>query len=48
MNAVKRRRVYLMRHGSVTYFDEVGRPYPPDDFAVHWQDDMASPGPEIL
>jgi len=24
----KRRRVYLMRHGAVTYFDETGRPVP--------------------
>jgi phosphohistidine phosphatase SixA len=23
-----RRRVYLMRHGAVTYFDETGRPVP--------------------
>jgi len=26
----KRRRVYLMRHGAVTYFDETGRPIAPD------------------
>ena len=25
-----RRRVYLMRHGSVTYFDETGRPILPE------------------
>ena len=25
-----RRRVYLMRHGSVTYFDETGRPHLPE------------------
>ena len=24
-----RRRIYLMRHGSVTYFDAAGRPFPP-------------------
>ena len=26
----KRRRVYLMRHGQVTYFDDTGRPIVPD------------------
>lgn len=26
-----RRRIYLMRHGSVCYFDEQGRPFSPDD-----------------
>jgi probable phosphoglycerate mutase len=35
MIAAKRRRVYLMRHGSVTYFDEDGRPYPPDDVPLN-------------
>ncbi len=30
MTAV-RRRVYLMRHGDVAYFDADGRPLPPDD-----------------
>ena len=25
-----RRRIYLMRHGSVTYFDKEGRPHQPD------------------
>jgi len=25
-----RRRIYLMRHGAVAYFDEMGRPVPPD------------------
>ncbi len=25
-----RRRIYLMRHGAVAYFDEAGRPVPPD------------------
>jgi broad specificity phosphatase PhoE len=30
MTAV-RRRVYLMRHGEVAYFDATGRPLPPDD-----------------
>ena len=28
---VERRRILLMRHGAVEYFDEQGRPYPPDD-----------------
>ncbi|MFC7296981.1 histidine phosphatase family protein [Herminiimonas aquatilis] len=35
MNPAKRRRIYLMRHGSVTYFDEDGRPYPPDDVPLN-------------
>ncbi|MFC0251706.1 histidine phosphatase family protein [Massilia consociata] len=26
----RRRRIYLMRHGSVTYFDDSGRPYLPE------------------
>jgi broad specificity phosphatase PhoE len=30
-----RRRVYLMRHGSVTYFDETGRPVDPDSVALN-------------
>lgn len=30
MKKQARRRIYLMRHGSVTYFDENGKPYPPD------------------
>ncbi|MGE5339662.1 MAG: histidine phosphatase family protein [Gemmatimonadota bacterium] len=28
---IERRRLLLMRHGSVDYFDADGRPYPPDD-----------------
>jgi broad specificity phosphatase PhoE len=28
---VERRRILLMRHGAVEYFDAAGRPYPPDD-----------------
>jgi probable phosphoglycerate mutase len=28
---VERRRILLMRHGAVEYFDERGRPYPPDE-----------------
>lgn len=32
----KRRRVYLMRHGAVTYFDETGRPVPsPEDVPLN-------------
>jgi probable phosphoglycerate mutase len=27
----ERRRILLMRHGAVEYFDSDGRPYPPDD-----------------
>lgn len=30
MTAHARRRIYLMRHGSVTYFDERGKPHVPD------------------
>ncbi len=30
MSGSARRRIYLMRHGSVTYFDERGRPLEPD------------------
>src|SRR5437588_4470604 len=29
-----RRRVYLMRHGDVAYFDESGRPLPPDEVGL--------------
>ncbi len=28
---IERRRILLMRHGAVEYFDAAGRPYPPDD-----------------
>ncbi len=28
------RRLYLMRHGDVSYFDEQGRPHPPNDVAL--------------
>lgn len=28
---IERRRLLLMRHGAVEYFDSAGRPYPPDD-----------------
>jgi probable phosphoglycerate mutase len=30
MSALPRRRVFLMRHGSVTYFDGAGKPYLPE------------------
>jgi broad specificity phosphatase PhoE len=30
VSAVERRRIYLMRHGAVAYFDDAGRPVPPD------------------
>lgn len=35
MNPSQRRRIYLMRHGSVSYFDEEGRPYSPDDVPLN-------------
>lgn len=31
----ERRRVYLMRHGSVTYFDDSGKPYLPETVALN-------------
>ncbi len=37
MSAVKRRRVYLMRHGSVTYFDGTGKPYLPEQVPLNQQ-----------
>lgn len=30
-----RRRVYLMRHGSVTYFDDTGKPFLPESVALN-------------
>ncbi|MFC7516615.1 histidine phosphatase family protein [Herbaspirillum sp. GCM10030257] len=30
MTAQQRRRIYLMRHGSVTYFDDQGKPFLPE------------------
>lgn len=30
-----RRRIYLMRHGSVTYFDETGKPFLPETVALN-------------
>jgi probable phosphoglycerate mutase len=35
MTAHKRRRIYLMRHGSVTYFDSEGKPYPPEQVPLN-------------
>jgi len=35
MTHAQRRRVYLMRHGSVTYFDENGHPYSPDEVPLN-------------
>jgi probable phosphoglycerate mutase len=35
MNVPRRRRVYLMRHGSVTYFDEEGKPYAHDEVPLN-------------
>ena len=31
----QRRRIYLMRHGSVTYFDDSGKPYLPESVALN-------------
>lgn len=31
----RRRRIYLMRHGSVTYFDETGKPFLPETVALN-------------
>ncbi len=35
MTAPLRRRIYLMRHGDVTYFDANGKPYPPDEVPLN-------------
>jgi probable phosphoglycerate mutase len=35
MNAQKRRRIYLMRHGSVTYFDDQGKPFLPEQVPLN-------------
>lgn len=35
MSEHKRRRVYLMRHGSVTYFDSQGKPYLPEQVPLN-------------
>lgn len=31
----RRRRIYLMRHGSVTYFDETGKPFLPETVSLN-------------
>ena len=33
----QRRRIYLMRHGNVTYFDESGRPILPEAVPLNEQ-----------
>jgi probable phosphoglycerate mutase len=35
MSSQKRRRIYLMRHGSVTYFDEHGKPFLPEQVPLN-------------
>jgi len=35
--AAPRRRIYLMRHGSVTYFDESGKPIHPETVSLNGQ-----------
>lgn len=35
MTLTPRRRLYLMRHGSVTYFDATGRPYLPEQVPLN-------------
>lgn len=35
MTAHKRRRIYLMRHGSVTYFDNAGKPFLPEQVPLN-------------
>ncbi len=35
MTSQKRRRIYLMRHGSVTYFDAEGKPYIPESVPLN-------------
>ena len=32
-----RRRLFIMRHGSVTYFDDAGKPVPPDTVPLNTQ-----------
>jgi broad specificity phosphatase PhoE len=36
----ERRRIYLMRHGSVTYFDALGKPYLPESVPLNAQGRM--------
>ncbi len=42
----KRRRIYLMRHGSVTYFDASGKPYLPESVPLnaHGRDQASAAG----
>lgn len=35
MTSQKRRRIYLMRHGSVTYFDSKGKPFLPEQVPLN-------------
>lgn len=35
MSSQKRRRIYLMRHGSVTYFDDQGKPFLPEQVPLN-------------
>ncbi|MGH8810090.1 MAG: histidine phosphatase family protein [Noviherbaspirillum sp.] len=35
MTSHKRRRIYLMRHGSVTYFDQEGKPFLPEQVPLN-------------
>ena len=37
MTTAKRRRIYLMRHGNVTYFDDTGKPYLPEAVPLNEQ-----------
>ena len=37
MTLHKRRRIYLMRHGSVTYFDADGKPHLPEQVPLNEQ-----------
>ncbi len=40
MNFTKRRRIFLMRHGSVTYFDAAGKPVLPETVPLNEQGRM--------
>jgi probable phosphoglycerate mutase len=40
MNPDSRRRIYLMRHGNVTYFDAVGKPHLPEAVPLNEQGRM--------
>jgi hypothetical protein len=37
-----RRRIFLMRHGSVTYFDDAGKPFLPEQVPLN---ETAAPRP---